>query len=107
MPLNYSLAKIEKFEELLNDEQAVKQPYETIILSTMFVGFKSITEENFEKFYNRLNLLEKVNGAFLYKDRKPSYIQLEDVKRMVGLHTNANDKTRAAFLKWAFYDYKF
>ena len=68
----------------------------------MSVGIRNITEENYSVFFNRLRILETVHGAFLYKRTKrgpvASLIELEDVKRMIGLRTNASEKTRSKFL---------
>jgi hypothetical protein len=107
MPLNYDLNKIKRFKSLY--EQSVettgvrlKKIPETIILSTMSVGMRSITEDNYVKFFNRLRILETVHGPFLYKRTKRGatarLIELDDVKRMIGLDTNASEISRSKFI---------
>ncbi len=101
MPLNYDLTKINNFEELLNESNQLKQPYNTIVFATMIVGMGEITEKNYNKFYNRLNVVERINGAFLRDSvtRNETYIQEEDIKRMIGLKTNVGkDFTKATFM---------
>jgi hypothetical protein len=96
MALNYDLSKIENYEELLEDGK-LKQPYAAIVLSTVIVALSDITNENFDKFYNRINVLERLNGPFLFQDKNPYYISKNDVKRMIGLNTNVSNETKAKF----------
>lgn len=109
MPLNYDLSKIKSYKRLITKEGQLKEPYSTIILLTMGVGMRSITEENYGKFYNRLHLIETLNGSFFFTDnRKPLFITKEQVKRMIGLKTNATELTTAKFIKsldWKKRDY--
>jgi len=100
MPLNYDLSKINNYEELLKESKEMMQPYNTIVLSTMIVGLGEITEKNYNKFYNRLNTCERLNGAFLWDSdtKTPMYIQEEDVKRMIGLKVNVGNDTKAKFI---------
>lgn len=97
MSLNYSLSKIDKYEELIENDK-IKQPYESIILSTIIIGMGKITKNNYEKFYNRISLIERINGAFLWDGMKPCYIQEEDIKRMIGLKVNVSNQTKSKFL---------
>ena len=113
MPLRWNLKNVKNFKKvayrtlteqdrgyLSNEKQyCLKQKPESIILSTMIVGMREITEKNYEKFYNRLHLIESSNGAFFWKGDKEDYITMSDVKKMIGLKTNASEKTRARFLK--------
>jgi hypothetical protein len=108
MPLNYDLSKVKSYKRLFTKEGQLKEPYSTIILLTMGVGVRTITEKNYGKFYNRLHLIETLNGCFFYKNKKPLFITEEQVKRMIGLKTNASDLTTAKFIKslnWKKRDY--
>jgi hypothetical protein len=100
MPLNYNLTKIENFEDLLKDNNQLQEPYKTIVLSTMVVGLGDITEKNYHKFYNRINLIERVGGAFLWdsETKTPIYIEVEDIKRMIGLKVNVANETKPQFI---------
>jgi hypothetical protein len=57
---------------------------------------------NYVKFFNRLRILETVHGPFLYKRTKKGPvarpIEIEDVKRMIGLDTNASEIPRSKFI---------
>ena len=99
MPLNYDLTKVEDFKELYNEDKSMKQLYQAIILSTMNVGMREITKDNYIKFYNRLNTIERICGAFFFDSEGNGtlYIQEEDIKRMIGLKTNVANKTKAEF----------
>jgi hypothetical protein len=100
MPLNYNLTKINNYEELLNESNQLKEPYKTIILTTMIIGLGEITEKNYTKFYNRINVIERLNGAFLYDGEAmtPMYTQEDDIKRMIGLKVNVGNDTKAKFI---------
>lgn len=65
---------------------------ESIIFNTMTIGIREITEDNAEKFYTRYVMAYRAQGWDLFYD-------LEFVKAMVGLKTNASTKTDAAFKK--------
>jgi hypothetical protein len=100
MPLNYDLSKVKSYKRLLTEQGKLKEPYSTIILLTMQVGMRHITVDNYRKFYNRLHLIETLNGCFFFTNsRKPVFITREQVERMIGLSTNASDLTAAKFIK--------
>lgn len=104
MPLNWDLTEVKDWGELFSptDKEGYQKMLhvpETIITLTMAVGMREITEKNWERFYGRVRLLERIHGAFFYRDKQPAYITEEDIKRMIGLHTNSSTLTRAQFLK--------
>jgi hypothetical protein len=100
MALNYNLSKIDNYEELLNESNQIKEPYKTIVLSTMLVGLGEVTDKNYNKFYNRINLIERINGAFLWdsETKTPIYIKEDDIKRMIGLKCNVVNESKAKFI---------
>ena len=102
MPLNWNVSKVENYKELFNKEDQMHEPFSTIILCTMPVGMNEITEENHVQFFNRLNLIEKIQGTYFYKNRSPKYITIKEVRRLIGLRTNASKKTKGQFLKDVF-----
>lgn len=86
MSLNWELSDCEDWEELKSDEE---WPITNgIIWLTIAVDMGHITEENWEHFYSRVWLFEKVYGAFLYDANGPRPIKAEEIKRRIGLHTN-------------------
>jgi hypothetical protein len=107
MSLNFDLRKVNQYKRLYkktgDGNFKLNQISETIILSTMSVGMGSITEKNWEKFYNRLHLLETIHGSFFYSRNRgkmiPRYITKDDVKRLIGLKVNVIDLTPGQFLK--------
>jgi len=113
MALNWNLEDVENYKELFTkeDEQGYSKMisiYERVLMSTIYVGIRSITEKNWKKFYNRVYMLESVGGAGYYSTLKlldgteklqPIYITEDDVKRMIGLRTNASELSKTQFLK--------
>lgn len=107
MPLNYDLREINQYKRLFrkaeNGNSQMKSIPQTIILATMHVGMREITEENYEKFYTRLHLLETVHGTFFWERKRgrmiPKYITKDEVKRMIGLKVNVSNLTAGQFLK--------
>ncbi len=107
MPLNYDLSKIKSYNRFFEksiepDNFKMKDIPRAIILSTINVGMREITKDNYRKFYNRLSLLENVYGNFFYVRKRgkmiPCPIKLEEVERMIGLKTNASEISRTKFL---------
>ena len=88
--------------------KTLKWEYEQIIWYTIIIGMRKITDDNWEQFYNRINIWEKTVGTNLYKGNTkkliPLYIQKEDVQRMIGLRTNASTMTANQFKKHLFYN---
>ena len=77
--------------------ESKKYDFEVIIVEN------GSSDKNWEKFYNRVHLLERIHGCSYYKTVRgkhvPMYITREDVQRMIGLHTNSSTMTRSEFLK--------
>jgi len=122
MPLNWNLEDVSNYKKLYrklkkgeegyssseNRSRLLHKPQE-IIYFTMYIGMREITEKNWEQFYNRVHLHQTVKGTQYYNEvRKklvPSFITKEDVKRMIGLRTNASSYTKSKFLKVLFSGY--
>tara|TARA_R110000744_G_scaffold47361_2_gene104309 strand:+ start:1259 stop:1711 length:453 start_codon:yes stop_codon:yes gene_type:complete len=92
----------------------MKAEVNMIILLTMNIGMNEITEKNYNKFYNRIHLLENMIerddmqiGAFLSIIKKvgnkevlkPSPYTKEMIKDLIGLKTNSTILTKSQFLK--------
>lgn len=107
MALNYDLREIKSYKRLFEKStetggSKMKDVPKTIVMSTMSVGMREITKDNYIKFYNRLNLIENVYGPFFYVRKRgkmiPRHIKLEEVERMIGLKTNASEISRSKFI---------
>jgi hypothetical protein len=74
---------------------------QAVIFSTMFVGMNTITKDNWKEFYTRVRIWERSFGSYLCKwegdVKTPLYVTPEIVEQHIGLHTNANPKTKAQF----------
>jgi hypothetical protein len=97
MSLNWNLTKMANWEALTEgDEWRIT---DSLIWATMAVGIHTITLANYEEFHARVSLWERLVGPYMVntEDKKPMYITLNDVKRRIGLSTNAGTKTRKQF----------
>lgn len=72
---------------------------DAIIWGSMTVGINKITEKNYHQFYLRMSAMERVFGTMHYKNKKPMYTTLEDVKMWIGLRTNVNKVSASDFEK--------
>lgn len=97
MALNWNIEKVKKHKEVQTDKEWPIT--DTLIWATMFVGFTSITKDNYHEFYKRLHLTELVSGSFLMEGGKPHYTTEDDVKRRIGLSTNAGSYSRTEFMR--------
>lgn len=75
-----------------------------LVFGTVAIGMNSITKDNWQDFYNRLNMWERTVGPQLWrgdipKDDPRNWITPLEVYMHIGLHTNASNKTEAQFLK--------
>lgn len=91
MSLNWNMKAVKDFDSI-KDDNAIN---EVMIFATMIVGIPRITEKNAKEFYQRVNLMELINGAHLSRDGQPRYITQEDVDARIGLTTNASEFSRA------------
>lgn len=95
MPLHYNWSECENPDELSSDENAVMT--DTMIFMTMHVGIPEITEKNWEHFAERMFALQATGSFITTGEGKPYYITREDVKRYIGLKTNASKLSIATF----------
>ena len=76
-----------------------------LIWATMSVGIRDITEKTIPEFYARLSVWEKIVGPMLYgKDEETGKleergVEVADLVKRIGLHTNASSMTRAEWRK--------
>ena len=98
MPLNWYISEVEDWDNYCF-EPAPENPKEErmtpltnqLINMTMAVGMHEITKKNYREFYTRMLLLGLDKSLYtLDEDGNQVGIQLEDVKRHIGLGTNAS-----------------
>lgn len=77
-----------------------------IMLLGLSVGIPELTIDNYEIVYNRINLLEKINGDSFLKVINPKtqksesyYYTLDMVKKNIGIKTNGISLSRYDFEK--------
>lgn len=114
MALHWNIGDIENWEEVCQyvdnpeapeDEQVTKlKPFtNALIWATMGIGMREITEKNYKEFYSRLRYSDALDGnktlAWDFEKREQRDYTLEDVKRHIGLSTNASNLTRNQFIK--------
>ena len=78
----------------------------TLVFSTMVIFMDSITEKNWEQFYERIAAWEKVFGSMTeVRDRRfktrwrDQYITPDDVRAHIGLTVNVMPKSDAYFYR--------
>lgn len=96
MSLNWNAEKIEGRENFTDDEFGVM---DGLIWLTMAVGIHEITEKNYKEFHARLDIIQRLHGPYMNQGGKDYLITEEDVKRCIGLRTNASTLTRNQFNK--------
>lgn len=97
MALNWNIEQVKDYKQVTTKKE---WPITDILIwATMFVGFRSITKDNYHEFYKRLHLRELVDGSFLNENGKPYYITEADIKRRIGLSTNASSFSRTEFMR--------
>lgn len=105
MALNWNIKNVLQKDSLFHDNNELKGVYEQIIWLTMDVGISKITEKNYKQFFKRTELMQRIKGPLLtYYDHDkdvldPYYITENNIKNMIGMHTNASTKTALQFLK--------
>ena len=108
MSLDYRFDGIENWKEV---EPHIREAF---VWATMAVGIGQLTEELVPVFYGRMKLIEKINGPWWNQrtDKEGVFeghsLTPKDVRRMVGLWTNATFKPEAEgpWLKRQLHAYK-
>lgn len=124
MALNWDLTKIEDFEDLwekveddwrpgfmdtytVDEETGVKKRLNTVTNSLiwycMSVHLHGITEKNYEEFFQRMQIVDRVTGGPMLSVTEnghiiPRPISLSEIKRHIGLSTNVGNIPRRQFM---------
>lgn len=106
MALRWNLQDVDNFSELLDDDRKRLPAFiEAAIWKTITVGINEITEDNWEKFWLRCQMVSFVDGESILPNediREEENINRRsltkgEVKRLIGLKTNAATKTDKEF----------
>ena len=101
MSLDWNVEKVENYEEILAEDE--RRTTKSLIWATMAIGMNKIDETTWPDFYMRVNIWESAFGAFTIKGNPatrgfdPVYVTPEQVKRRIGLYTNASRLSRTKF----------
>lgn len=107
MALNWNVSEVENWQQLFKskneeDSEMIKI-YERVLMFSITIGVRNITDKNWKKFFDRVYMWEKIKGANYYavgeNGREAVYIKDTDVKRMIGMKTNASEFSKTEFLK--------
>jgi hypothetical protein len=98
MSLNFNYAEVADYKEL-HEEQRGWDITNGLIWLSITTGIGDYSEKNLPEILFRINVWEKLNGAFLTYSEGPQFMTAEMLQRRVGLHTNAGNETRAAWKK--------
>ena len=113
MSLNWDISKVKNFKKLCwNKDESLAAKTEGLLFATMYIGIGHISEKNCEEFFERLTTLEYLTRPMLWKTdrrfkggRANDPYTLEDVRRHIGLSTNAShisaSKWRRKVADWA------
>lgn len=96
MALNWNAKAVKGREDFTEWEFKV---LDAMIWLTMAVGMYKITDSNWKEFHARIQFIERLHTPMMSKDGKDYFITEEDVKRCIGLQTNASTFTRHQFNK--------
>ena len=76
-----------------------------IMLLGTIIGIPKLTEDTYLFVYNRISIMEKINGSYLVsenpktKERVSNYFTLEMVKNNIGIKTNGIELSESDFRK--------
>ena len=71
----------------------------SVVLLTMPIGMRAITESNWKEFYKRVYVWQQMNGQLLQHEGKKYNIEPLDIYRRIGLRTNSRVMTKTQFIR--------
>jgi hypothetical protein len=103
MPLNWNIENCKDWETLKTDEEWPLT--HALIWASMSIGIREITEENLPEYYARIHIWESLRGPYTSR-RDPETgkfkgkpVSVEDLRKRIGLWTNASTMSRTKWLK--------
>jgi hypothetical protein len=99
MSLDFQLTEIRDYLELYTDDK-LEPKWEAFILMTISTGIGVVTEKNVDEVWERMNIVQAVDGPWLRQGMAAMWFSRDDVVRMVGLRTNVFPKeSKASFMR--------
>jgi hypothetical protein len=98
MSLNFDFRKVANYEAVTTDPadpQSWHPVADALVWLSMQCGFNEITPKNVDKVIDRIMAYQVVLGAYLHPDGGEIYIMPVDIRRFVGMRTNATRLTDA------------
>ncbi len=95
MSLNFNFTDKVRFNQLTDEDKKLNDVF---IWGCMAVCLREISEKNAAEWQWRYAFAVNLNGAFFYNKEEPYIPTLEEVKKRIGLSTNADNKTRKQFI---------
>jgi hypothetical protein len=105
MSLDFNYKNVKDHNTLMfHEDGSIKAVSEAIIFNLMRIGITAITEENWEKVFTRIHMMELVDKPLLIASNYDGEITRipitpEDIKAHIGLSTNVSTESDAAFKK--------
>jgi len=100
MSLNFS--GVSNYTEVTtdpNDSERWHPVADALVWLSMICGYGSITSKNVETVTKRIMAYQAVTAAYRSFHKEPVYITHEDIRRFIGMTTNASTMTDAQWLK--------
>jgi hypothetical protein len=98
MSLNFDFSKVTNYEAVTTDPADPQRWHpvaDALVWLSMQCGFNEITPKNVDKVIDRIMAYQVVLGAYLHPDGGEIYIMPVDIRRFVGMRTNATRLTDA------------
>ena len=102
MGLNFSFTKVANYEAVTSDPTDAERWHpvaDALVWLSLICGYQEITARTVDKVIARILTYQAVTGAYLSFKGAPVYITAEDVRRFIGLQTNASAMTDAQWAK--------
>lgn len=106
MALHFNFSKVHDHQRVTTnpaDPEEWHPVADALVWLSMICGFNRIDEKNYDRVALRIAAYQVVAGAYLGRivlgKRSPVYITPQDVKRFIGMTTNATVMTDAQWLK--------
>lgn len=102
MALNFNFSKVTNHEEVTTDPANPENWHpvaDALVWLSMICGYDEITLKNVDKVIARVMAYQAVTGGYLRSKGTDIHITPADVRRFVGMRTNASTMTDAQWLK--------
>ena len=98
MSLNFNFSKVADYQTVTADPFDPDKWHpvaDALVWLSIICGYNSITLKNVDKVITRIMAYQAVAGAYLSHKGAPVYLTAADIRRFVGMTTNASTMTDA------------